>query len=129
MGCIAVRRDAAIWRRALLGLYLGVVALLLAGTIGAPAGAQGLEPAPEPVSDAVAARALAEAERYAIVTYRFQGETMTGVAYKWGGRLSVDEYLAAVAQGAEPGRRGGGRRFRRRRQCLLGGRSQPPLRH
>lgn len=104
MGWIAVRCGAALGRPWLLGVLVTAVALGLAGGSWTPAGAQGFELAAEPVSDAVAARALAEAERYAIVTYRYRGETMTGVAYKWGGRLSVDEYLAAVAQGAEPGR-------------------------
>lgn len=76
-----------------------VVCALVVGMVAPAWGAQG-----QVVSDEVAARALAEAARYVDVTYQAAGERMQGVAYKWGGRSSVDEYLAAVAEGAVPGR-------------------------
>lgn len=54
------------------------------------------------VSDQTAARAMAAAARYADVRYTVDGNEREGVAYKWGGRMSVEEYLAAVAAGARP---------------------------
>ena len=92
-------------RRALAALAAGVALIAAAGLAGAqgvpgPAGAAAQAVA---VSDATAARALAEARRFAEVTYRYGGQTLTGVAYRWGGRLSVDEYLAAVEAGRAPG--------------------------
>jgi len=56
-----------------------------------------------PVSAEVAARALDEALLYATVTYDVDGRTTQGVAYLWGGRMTLDEYLRAVSAGKKPG--------------------------
>lgn len=59
--------------------------------------------AAEPVSAETALQALREALRYADVTYEVDGTVEQGVAYRWGGRMSVDEYLQAVREGKRPG--------------------------
>lgn len=51
----------------------------------------------------LAQQALEQALRFTDVTYEVDGVTQQGVAYLLGGRLSVDEYLAAVAGGKVPG--------------------------
>ena len=55
------------------------------------------------VSAELAKRALAEAQRFVEVTYESGGDPQQGVAYLFGGRMSVDEYLNAVATGKAPG--------------------------
>lgn len=55
------------------------------------------------VSAETAGNALAEAFRFVDATYRVGDEERRGVAYLWGGRMSVDSYLQAMAQGAVPG--------------------------
>ena len=60
-----------------------------------------------PVNDETAARALEEALRYATVTYETGGGTQQGVAYLWGGRMSVEAFLGAVAEGKRPGAEAG----------------------
>lgn len=57
----------------------------------------------EAVSAEVAEKALAEALRFADVTYEVGGRVEQGVAYLFGGRTGVDEYVQAVAQGKRPG--------------------------
>jgi len=55
------------------------------------------------VSDDIAAAALAYAKRYVNTEYEVAGELERGVAYMWGGRMSVEDYLAAIEAGATPG--------------------------
>lgn len=55
------------------------------------------------VSAELAQRALAQARRFVDVTYEAGGASQRGVAYLLGGRMSVDEYLNAVATGKTPG--------------------------
>lgn len=82
-----------------------LVAIGLVAALGLTAAAQeGTGASSTAVSETVARSALAQAERYADVTYEYRGTQEKGVAYKWGGRSSVDEYLAAVSDGAVPGK-------------------------
>lgn len=67
------------------------------------AAAYAQEPFADVVPADVARRALEEAMRYADVTYEFRGERRQGVAYLWGGRMSVAAFVEAVRSGKEPG--------------------------
>lgn len=75
--------------------------------MGAQPGA-GADAADVPVVPAeLAERALAQALRFVDVTYEAGGTLQQGVAYLWGGRMGVDEYLEAVAAGKRPGEEAG----------------------
>ncbi len=87
---------------ALSGLALAWVCVLAGPALAAPA-AEGNASGRAPVADGVARRALEEALRFADVIYQWEGRAEQGVAYLWGGRMSVDEYLQAVAEGKRPG--------------------------
>lgn len=76
--------------------------MILALLVWHPA-ALGQEPDGSVVPADVAKRAFEEALRYTDVSYEFQGERRRGVAYLWGGRMSVDAFLSAVQSGKEPG--------------------------
>lgn len=90
------RKVAGVLTCALL-VVLGWSALLF-GAEATPGGADGAVAPAE-----LAQRALREARRFADVTYEWDGALRQGVAYLWGGRMSVDEYLDAVAAGKAPG--------------------------
>lgn len=77
--------------------------IALALVVAFAVAAHGQQPGAGVVSADVARKALEEAIRYAEVTYEFQGEQRQGVAYLWGGRMSVDAFLQAVREGKEPG--------------------------
>ena|GEM_PF-1651377 len=88
--------------KALFGAVLSV--WVIAGTSFAAVplaegNASGLAVVPEEF----ARRALAEALRFADVTYEADGRTEQGVAYLLGGRMSVDQFVRAVAAGKRPG--------------------------
>ena len=85
-----------------LGLALAWACVLAGPALAAPA-AEGNASGRAPVADGVARRALEEALRFADVIYQWEGRAEQGVAYLWGGRMSVDEYLQAVAEGKRPG--------------------------
>lgn len=91
--------------RIVVPLVAGVVlliALLAGGAMAAEVAGPGAgEEAVVPAD--LARRALAEALRFAEVTYEAGGVARQGVAYLLGGRISVDQYLTAVAQGKAPG--------------------------
>ncbi len=92
--------------QSLRALYTWIALMALVAIAALPAGAQQKSPSlavAKTVSDAVARAALAQAARFADVTYEFQGSQEKGVAYKWGGRSTVDEYLRSVSAGAVPG--------------------------
>lgn len=79
----------------------------LAAVWAVAASAQSGDETRRPVSDEVALQALSEAIRFAEATYETdEGETQ-GVAYAWGGRMSVDAFLDAVASGKRPGAEAG----------------------
>lgn len=51
----------------------------------------------------IARGALEYALRYVDVEYETGGSAHRGVAYMWGGRMSVDDFVRAVESGAKPG--------------------------
>lgn len=83
--------------------FVQVAALTILTLLVAHSAALAQEPRGSVVSADVAKRALEEALRYTDVRYEFQGERRQGVAYLWGGRMSVDAFLGAVQSGKEPG--------------------------
>lgn len=79
-----------------------LVVMLAGGALAAEVGSSDADGAAV-VPAAVAQRALTEALRFAEVTYEAGGVSRQGVAYLLGGRIGVDRYLEAVAQGKVPG--------------------------
>lgn len=80
-----------------------IVAALMTGALAADAsGAAGVD-GRSVVPAELAQAALAEALRFADVTYEHEGIERQGVAYLLGGRISVERYVDAIAQGKAPG--------------------------
>lgn len=59
-----------------------------------------------PLSPAEGEAVLAEAVRFATVTWQVGDEVFTGVPYSWGGRTDIGKFLTAVEQGANPDQAG-----------------------
>lgn len=78
-----------------------VLALLLWLTACTPMAATALFPAEE------SQQALQVARQYVNAVYQYNGEEHKGVAYLLGGQDTLDEYLAKVSQGTEPGKEAG----------------------
>lgn len=87
----------AAWKTAVFALVLATLAILpaVASAQGDAAAALERRPLTEEEGRQVALAALAFAE----VTYTVGNETFQGVPYRWGGRMSVGEFLTRVAGG------------------------------
>lgn len=97
-----MRLAKALWIAAVLCLWVPGSPALAATPV-----AEGSESGRPVVSAELAMSALAEALRYADVTYQVDGRAERGVAYRFGGRMSVDEFVRAVAEGKRPGAEAG----------------------
>lgn len=77
-----------------------LVALML---VWAPlASGQGVVAPRQPISPEVAAQAAEEALNYARVQFPVEGQTQQGMPFRLGGQTTLEEFLEAVQNGADP---------------------------
>lgn len=80
-----------------------IIVCLPASALGEEQAVAGEEQTAVAVSAEIGEMVLAQALRFVDLEFEANGGLHQGVAYLWGGRMGVDEYVAAVQAGAQPG--------------------------